>query len=43
VLIETLFLSNPGDEARVLDPNFRQLMVEKIVQGMKDFLEEAAK
>lgn len=41
-LIETLFLSNPGDEAKMLDENFRRLMVEKIVQGLKDFLEEAA-
>jgi N-acetylmuramoyl-L-alanine amidase len=41
-LVETLFLSNPGDEEKVLDPQFRQLMAEKILQGIKDFLEEAA-
>lgn len=40
-LIETLFLSNPEDEMRILDSNFRQQMVQKIVQGMKDFLEQA--
>jgi len=43
VLIETLFLSHPADEARVLDPDFRELMVQKIIQGLKDFLEEAGK
>jgi len=42
-LIETLFLSFPGDEARVLDPAFRQQMADKIVQGVKDYLEAAGK
>lgn len=41
-LIETLFLSNPEEEAHALDPQFRQLMVDKIMQGLKDFLQEAA-
>jgi len=40
-LIETLFLSNPADEAKVLDPAFRQLMADKIVQGLKDYLQAA--
>lgn len=41
VLVETLFLSNPEDEMKVLDEQFRQLMADKIVQGVKDFLLEA--
>ena len=40
-LVETLFLSNPGDEEKVLDPAFQAEMVEKIVQGLEDFLKEA--
>ncbi|ASZ10635.1 N-acetylmuramoyl-L-alanine amidase [Chitinophaga pendula] len=38
VLVETLFLSNPEDEMKALDPAFQQLMADKIVQGLKDFL-----
>ncbi|NIG52146.1 N-acetylmuramoyl-L-alanine amidase [Chitinophaga sp. Cy-1792] len=38
-LIETLFLSNPGDEAAILDPEFQQLLVQKIVQGVKDYIQ----
>lgn len=41
VLIETLFLSNPEDEMNVLDPVFRQKMVDRIMAGIKDFLREA--
>lgn len=42
-LIETLFLSNPEDEMHVLDENFRQQMVDKIILGLKDFLQQADK
>jgi N-acetylmuramoyl-L-alanine amidase len=42
-LIETLFLSYPEDEMRVLDENFRRQMVEKIILGLKDFLQQAGK
>ncbi len=38
-LIETLFLSNPEEEMKILDPSFRKLLVAKVVQGIKDFLE----
>jgi N-acetylmuramoyl-L-alanine amidase len=38
-LVETLFISNPEDEAKILDENFQQLIAEKIVAGIKDFLE----
>ncbi|SHM29917.1 N-acetylmuramoyl-L-alanine amidase [Chitinophaga jiangningensis] len=40
VLVETLFLSNPGDEAAILDPEFQQLLIQKIVQGTKDYIQE---
>jgi len=37
-LIETLFLSNPAEEAKALDVNFQQQMVDKMVLGLNDFL-----
>jgi len=37
-LIETLFLSNLDEEAKILDPAYQQQMVDKIVLGVKDFL-----
>jgi N-acetylmuramoyl-L-alanine amidase len=37
-LVETLFLSNPEEEALIMDPNFQQKMAEKILVGIKDFL-----
>jgi N-acetylmuramoyl-L-alanine amidase len=42
-LVETLFLSNPEDEMKILDENFQQQMAEKIVQGIKDFLASCKK
>jgi N-acetylmuramoyl-L-alanine amidase len=38
-LVETLFLSNPEEEALIMDPIFQQKMAEKIVAGVKDFLQ----
>jgi len=38
-LVEALFLSNPEEEMKILDPVFQQQMVDKIVMGIKDFLE----
>lgn len=38
-LVETLFLSNLEEEMKILDPAFQQEMADKIVSGMKDFLE----
>jgi N-acetylmuramoyl-L-alanine amidase len=38
-LIETLFLSNLEEEEKILDVNFRAAMADKIVLGVKDFLE----
>jgi N-acetylmuramoyl-L-alanine amidase len=42
-LIETLFLSNPDEEAKILDEGFQQKMVDKIILGVKDFLADAGK
>ena len=41
-LVETLFLSNPEEEMLILDPNFQQQIADKIVAGIKDFLQEVA-
>ena len=38
VLIEGAFLSHPEDEAKLNQPQFQQLMAEKIVKGIKDWL-----
>ncbi len=40
-LIEMLFLSNPEEEMKILDESFQQKIAEKIVVGIKDFLETA--
>jgi len=40
-LLELLFLSNPAEEMLILDPAFQDRIVEKIVLGLKDFLQEA--
>lgn len=37
-LIETLFLSNPEEEMKILDPVFQKQLVNKIVDGLKLFL-----
>ena len=42
-LVETLFVSNPEDEMKILDEGFQQQIAEKIVQGIKDFLESCKK
>lgn len=38
-LVETLFISNPEDEMKILDENFQQQIADKIVLGIKGFLE----
>ncbi|MEO6549025.1 MAG: N-acetylmuramoyl-L-alanine amidase [Ferruginibacter sp.] len=38
-LVETLFLSNLEEEMKILNPEFQQQMADKIVAGIKDFLE----
>jgi len=37
-LVETVFISNPEDEMKILDEGFQQQMADKIVLGIKDFL-----
>jgi N-acetylmuramoyl-L-alanine amidase len=38
-LVEMLFLSNPAEEELILDDKFQQQIADKIVAGIKDFLE----
>lgn len=42
-LVETLFISNPEDEMKILDEDFQQQIADKIILGIKDFLEESKK
>ncbi len=42
-LVETLFLSSPEEEMKILDEGFQQQIAEKIVLGIKDFLEACKK
>lgn len=42
-LVETLFISNPEDEMKILDEAFQQQIADKIVLGIKDFLERCSK
>jgi N-acetylmuramoyl-L-alanine amidase len=39
-LLETMFISNPDDEMKIMDENFQWQFVNKIVEGMKEFLEK---
>jgi N-acetylmuramoyl-L-alanine amidase len=39
-LLETLFISNPEDEMKIMDENFQWQFVNKVVEGMKEFLEK---
>lgn len=38
-LVETLFISNPEDEMKILDEGFQQQIANKIMLGIKDFLD----
>jgi N-acetylmuramoyl-L-alanine amidase len=38
VLVEQAFVTNPRDEAQLLDPAFRSLMARSIREGLEDFL-----
>ena len=42
VLVESLFISNPAEEALILDEAFQQQMADNILQGIRDFLEDAS-
>ncbi len=41
VLVETAYLSNPDDEMKLLDDNFRELIAREIFKGITDFLKWA--
>jgi N-acetylmuramoyl-L-alanine amidase len=41
-LVEALFLSNPEEEEKIVDPQFQQQLADKIVLGVEDFLQEVA-
>ena len=41
-LVEMLYLSNPEDEMKILDEGFQQQVAEKIIAGIKDFLESCS-
>jgi N-acetylmuramoyl-L-alanine amidase len=38
MLVEQAFMSNPEDEAKMLDPVFRKKMMRAVVLGTKDWL-----
>ncbi len=40
-LVETLFISNPADEMKALNPAFQQRIAEAIKAGIQDFLKQA--
>lgn len=42
-LVETLFISNPADESKILDEKFQQQIADKVVLGIKDFLNSCKK
>ncbi len=40
VLVETAFMSNPNDEIKLMDSDFKDKMCRQIIQGVQDFLYE---
>jgi N-acetylmuramoyl-L-alanine amidase len=41
MLVEQAFMSNPEDEAKMLDPAFRAVMARAIRLGIEDWLKKA--
>ena len=39
-LVEQAFMSNPYDEARLLDPDYQEQQAEAIIKGLEKFLNE---
>ncbi|HUX85151.1 MAG TPA: N-acetylmuramoyl-L-alanine amidase [Chitinophagaceae bacterium] len=37
-LVECLFITNPSDEMKILDPNFRQKVAQAILVGIRNFI-----
>ena len=42
-LVETLFLSDPEDEARLNDPKFRELIMSKVAKGIENYIKYCKK
>ena len=42
-LVETLFLSDPQDEARLNDPQFRELIMSKVAKGIENYIKYCKK
>jgi len=40
ILVEQAFMTNAEDEEKLADPAFRQLMAEKICEGITDYLRQ---
>ena len=38
ILVEQAFMSNPYDEARLLDPKYQEEQAEAIVKGLENYL-----
>ena len=43
MLLETLFISAPAEEALLVDPKFRKELINRVVKGLEDYLKEYAK
>ncbi|MDP1678195.1 MAG: N-acetylmuramoyl-L-alanine amidase [Bacteroidota bacterium] len=43
VLVETAFLSNPEDEMKLIDPEFRKQVTTKIIEGLEEFVLRSTK
>ena len=43
VLVEAAFLSNPEDEMKLLDENFRKQIAAKIIEGLEEFVNKYSK
>jgi len=41
ILVEQAFMSHPGDEARLLDPQYQRQQAKAIADGLESFLTEA--
>ncbi len=39
-LVEVAFLSNPGDEKKIMDPKFRKAVATRIIAGIQNFLQK---
>lgn len=43
VLVETAFLSNPEDEMKLIDPEFRKQVAAKVIGGLEEFIRTYAR